>query len=50
MYDKRVNESATALYQMLKVHDIPLGHRAEHLDVKCFPDLYPYGVNGQHEE
>ena len=50
MYDKRVNESATALYQMLKVQDIPLGHRAEHLDVKCFPDLYPYGVNGQHEE
>ena len=50
MYDKRGNESATALYQMLIVHDIPLGHPAEHLDVKCFPDLYPYAMNGQHEE
>jgi len=50
MYEKRINESATKFYQMIKIQDIPLDNRIKDLDVKCFPDLYPYGVNGQHED
>jgi len=49
MYEKRINESATTLYQMVKIQDVPLDNRTKDLDIKCFPDLYPYGVNGQHE-
>ncbi|XP_066585898.1 uncharacterized protein [Prorops nasuta] len=49
MYEKRNNETSTTLYQMLKVQDCPLDSRSHDLDVKCFPDLYPYGINGQHE-
>lgn len=50
MYEKRINESATTLYQMIKIQDVPLDNRTKDLDIKCFPDLYPYGVNGQHED
>ncbi|XP_066600006.1 putative autophagy-related protein 11 [Prorops nasuta] len=49
MYEGRSNESATELYQMLKVHDCPLNFDYKDLDLKCFPDLYSYGINGQHE-
>lgn len=49
MHEKRINETATALYQMVKIEDIPLNNRNKDLDIKCFPDLYPYGMNGQHK-
>ncbi|RLU21769.1 hypothetical protein DMN91_006145 [Ooceraea biroi] len=35
---------------MKKIQDILLDNRNKDLDTKCFPDLYPYGVNGQHED
>ncbi|EZA54482.1 hypothetical protein X777_05758 [Ooceraea biroi] len=34
---------------MKKVQDVPLDNRDKNLDIKCFPDVYPYGINGQHE-
>lgn len=46
---KKRHESATTLYQMLKIHDLPLDHRGKKLDLLCFPDLYPFGINGQCE-
>jgi len=50
MYEKKINKSSTALYQMLKVQDIPMDNRYKTLDLLCFPDLYPFGKNGQHED
>ena len=41
------NERATALYQLLEVNEAPLDNRTKHLDMLCFPDLYPYGIGGQ---
>ncbi|XP_067206958.1 uncharacterized protein [Linepithema humile] len=49
LYEKRTNKTATALYQMLKVYDLPLDNREKCLDLLCFPDLYFFGINGQHE-
>ena len=49
MYEKRINESSTVLYQMLKVQDMPIDNRYKTLDLLCFPHLYPFGKNGQHE-
>lgn len=48
IYEKRTNETPTALYQMLKIQDMPIDNRHKTLDLLCFPDLYPYGQNGQH--
>ncbi|KYN06207.1 hypothetical protein ALC62_02854 [Cyphomyrmex costatus] len=51
MHAKRIdNESALRLYQMLKIEDVPMDSRYKYLDVMCFPDLYPEGVNGQRED
>ena len=49
LYEKKTRESANALYQMLKIEELPLDNREKFLDLLCFPDLYPFGVNGQHE-
>jgi len=35
---------------MLKIQKLPLDNREKNLDLLCFPDLYPFGVNGQHDE
>jgi len=45
--ESRVNKTATSLYQMKKVQDVPLDSREKNLDLLCFPDLYPFGENGQ---
>ncbi|KMQ83275.1 dna repair and recombination protein mitochondrial [Lasius niger] len=45
MYEKRINESASNLYQMIKIHDVPLDNRYKNLDAKCFPNLFPFGIN-----
>ncbi|XP_031785938.1 uncharacterized protein LOC116417348 [Nasonia vitripennis] len=50
LHDKKKNESDTALYQMLQVSAAALDNRGKDLDLKCFPDLYPYGKYGQHAE
>jgi len=34
---------------MLKIQDLPLDNREKSLDLLCFPDLYSFDVNGQHE-
>ena len=47
LHAPRQNERATALYQLLKVNEAPLDNRTKHLDMMCFPDLYPYGMGGQ---
>ena len=35
LYEKKRNETATALYQMLKVHELPLDNREKSLDLLC---------------
>ncbi|XP_067215692.1 uncharacterized protein [Linepithema humile] len=35
---------------MLKIQDIPMDNREKCLDLLCFPDLYPYGINGEHAD
>ncbi|XP_070517913.1 uncharacterized protein [Cardiocondyla obscurior] len=50
LYEKKENKTATALYQMLKIQDVPLDNREKNLDLMCFPDLYPFGKNGQYDE
>ena len=47
LHAPRQNERATALYQLLKVNEAPLDNCTKHLDMLCFPDLYPYGIGGQ---
>ena len=47
LHAPRMNERATALYQLLKVNEAPLDNRAKYLDMYCFPDLYPHGIGGQ---
>ncbi|EZA57993.1 hypothetical protein X777_02001 [Ooceraea biroi] len=49
LYEEKSNKTDTALYQMLKIQDLPLDHREKYLDLLCFPDLFPFGINGQHE-
>src|SRR5580765_2088899 len=49
LYEKKANKTSTALYQMLKIQDLPLDNREQYLDLMCFPDLYPFGINGQRE-
>jgi len=34
---------------MLKIQDLPL-KREKNLDLMCFPDLFPFGSNGQCDE
>lgn len=50
LYEKRTNQTATALYQMLKIQDLSLNNREKYLDLLCFPDLYSFGINEQHED
>lgn len=45
----RTNISATKLYQQVKVHANPIAWFEKKLDMLCFPDIFPTGVNGQHE-
>jgi len=49
LYEKKANKTSTALYQMLKIQDLPLDNREKNLDLMCFPDIYPFGINGQRE-
>jgi len=35
---------------MLKIQDLPLDNREKNLDLLCFPDLYPFGVNKQYDD
>lgn len=50
MYTEKEHKSATEHYQTLKVEDLALDFHNKALDLKCFPDLYPYGINGQRQE
>jgi len=50
LYEKKSRQSVTALYQMLKIQKLPLDNREKNLDLLCFPDLYLFDVNGQHDE
>ncbi|XP_070517886.1 uncharacterized protein [Cardiocondyla obscurior] len=49
LYEKKINKSVSALYQMLKIEELPINNREKSLDLLCFPDLFPFGKNGQHE-
>jgi len=49
LYEKKANKTSTALYQMLKIQDLFLDNREKDLDLMCFPDIYPFGINGQRE-
>ena len=50
LHDKKMNNTDTKLYQMLKIYATALDVRGKDLDLKCFPDLYPFGMCGQHEQ
>lgn len=43
LHAPRQNETATALYQLLKVIEIALDNRTKYLDMLCFSDLYSHG-------
>ncbi|XP_071582385.1 uncharacterized protein [Temnothorax nylanderi] len=49
LYEKKLCKTDTALYQMLKIADLPLDNREASLDLLCFPDLFPLGINGRHQ-
>lgn len=49
LYDKKKNKSASQLYQMLKVSATAMNNFDKYLDISCYPDLYSFGINGQHE-
>ncbi|KAL7290831.1 hypothetical protein TKK_0015569 [Trichogramma kaykai] len=49
LYGNKINEKDNKLYQMLKVFARPIDYRSNNLDLLCFPDLYPTGINGQYE-
>jgi len=40
LYENKVNKTVTALYQKLKIQDMPLNNREKYLDLMCFPDIY----------
>ena len=48
MYEQRCNEDP--IFQMLKVSSNSMDCKTRMLDLFCFPDLYPYGNNGQHAD
>jgi len=50
LYKKKACKTATVLYQMLKIQDLPLDNREKNLNLLRFSDLYPFGVNGQHDD
>ena len=45
---KLSTESDIEQYKMLSVKEDPLSNRQRHLDVMCFPVLYPDGALGEH--
>ena len=45
---KLSTESDIEQYKMLSVKEDPLSNRQRHLDVMCFPVLYPDGAFGEH--
>ena len=47
LHAPRENKKATALYQILRINESPLGSRMKFLIMLCFPDVYPYGIGGQ---
>ena len=49
LHEDRKNETATSLYQQVKVYDIPLNNSTKYLDALCFPLLFPTGKNCQHD-
>ena len=49
LYEKRINEKSTTLYQQKKVKDAPIDIYCKTVDLQCFPHLYPYGMHGEHE-
>ena len=50
LYDDRKFDSATNLYQQVKVHDVPLNRTTKYLDALCYPLEYPYGTICQNAE
>lgn len=48
VYDNRLSEKSSTIYQMLHVRDEPLKTWVDKdIDLKCFPKLYPHGKFGQ---
>ena len=50
LYGKKIDETDTKLYQIPQVYTTALGVRGKDLDLKCFPDLYLFGMYGQRDE
>jgi len=46
---KKSRESTITLFQMLKIQELSLDNPDKFLNLLCFPDLYPFGINAQHE-
>lgn len=47
IHEEKVDATATDLYQMVKINEFPLDKTLPDLDCQCFPDIHPYGTNGQ---
>ena len=50
IHDKSKNESDTKMYQLLKVYETSLDFQLKDLDIKCFPNLFPFGEHGQYDD
>lgn len=49
--EPRKNAKDTELYQMLQIENDPINNFEDlQLDLKCFPHLFPYAMNGQYRE
>ena len=48
LHASRENETATNLYQMLRINEPTLNSHCKLLDTLCFPDLYPDGNGGMY--
>ena len=49
LHAPRENEKATALYQLLRINEPALNVHCKQLDLLCFPDLFPQGYGGLHQ-
>lgn len=50
LMDTRTSSDPATVYQLLKVVDENINNRDANLDLKCFPDIFCTGRNGQNQE
>ena len=48
LHAPRENEKGTDLYQLLCITESTMDNQCKQLDVLCFPDLFPFSIDGLH--